>query len=273
MPRPAAAPLPGVVTVDLVGLAAPVAGAKPAARAATPAPAPREAEPTPPAPKPVEAKPVPAPVEAPKPEPPKPEPPKPVPAPPPRAETILPKKAEREPEKPKAKPEPKPEPEPPKQVAKATPPKPPTPPKPTPPKQESYDDLLAELRAEHGESKPAAVPRSARAASASGPPAGAAAGRSGAPVDPEFAGWARAVQIHLSRAWILPPEMKSRKLMTELLVDLDAQGNVLSEPRIVRGSGDARFDDNAVRAVKKASPLPPPPAAGVQSIQFCPECA
>jgi len=268
MPRSTPAPLPGVITVDLVGIAAPVAAAKPAARAA--APVPHEVEPVPPAPKPVEAKPV---AEAPKPEPPKPEPPKPVPAPPPRAEAVLPKKPEREPEKPKAKPEPKPEPEPPKQVAKAVPPKPaPEPPKPTPPKQESYDDLLAELRAEHGEAKPERVERPAHVANATGPAAGAPAGRSGAPVDPEFAGWVRAVQIHLSRAWILPPEMKSRKLMTELLVDLDAQGNVLSDPRIVRGSGDARFDDNAVRAVKKASPLPAPPAAGVQSIQFCPEC-
>jgi TonB family protein len=262
-PRSTPTPLPGVVTVDLVGLAAPVAAAKPAARAA--APAPRDVEPVPPAPRPVEAQPAPAP-EVPKPQPPKPEPPKPVPAPPPRAETVLPKKPEREPEKPKATPEPKPEPKPePRQVAKATPPKP------APPKQEGYDDLLAELRAEHGETKPERVERPVRAASASGP-AAAPSGRSGAPVDPAFAGWARAVQIHLSRAWILPPEMKSRRLMTELLVDLDAQGNVLSEPRIVRGSGDARFDENAVRAVKKASPLPPPPEIGVQSIQFCPEC-
>ena len=270
-PRPEPAALPGVVTVDLVAMAPAAAAARPAARA----PAPRPAE-VPPAPTPVEAKPVPAPVEAkpepPKPEAPKPEPPKPVP--PPRAEVAIPKKPEREPERPKAKPEPKPSPpEPPKEVAKATPPKPPppAPPKPAPPKQESYDDLLADLRAERGEAKPERVERPARAAGGATTP-GPGAGRPGAAVSPEIAGWVRAVQIHVGQAWMLPTDMRGRRLMTELLVDLDAAGKVLSEPRVVRSSGDSRFDENAVRAIQKASPLPAPPDAGVWTIGFCPEC-
>jgi TonB family protein len=71
---------------------------------------------------------------------------------------------------------------------------------------------------------------------------------------------------------MLSADMRGRRLMTELLVDLDAQGNLLSEPRVVRGSGDARFDESAVRALRKASPLPAPPEAGVWTIGFCPEC-
>lgn len=269
MPKSQPAALPGVVVVDLVGLAAPMAAPKPAARA----PAPRPAE-TPPAP-PVEAKPVPVPVQAkpepPKPEVPKPEPPKPVAPTPPRNEVVIPKKPEREPEKPKAKPEPEPKPEPPNEVAKATPPKPPppAPPKPAPPKQESYDDLLSDLRAERGESKPDRVARPARAATTA---TDGAAGRPGAQVSPEIAGWVRAVQIHVGQAWMLPSDMRGRRLMTELLVDLDARGNVLSEPRVVRSSGEARFDENAVRAIQKASPLPAPPDEGVWTIGFCPEC-
>lgn len=273
MPRPEAAALPGVVTVDLVALAAPAAATPPRA----PAPRPVEAKPVAPAPipppVPVQAEPVPPRPDVPKPEPPKPEPAKPAPPPPPRNEVVIPKQPERPPEKPKAKPAPPPEPEAPqREVAKVEPPKPkPTPPPPKPaPKQESYEDLLAELRAERGESRPDRVERPARTAAVSEAPAGA--GRDGAPASPEITGWVRAVAVHLSRAWILPPEMRSRRLMTELLVDLDAQGNLLSEPRVVRGSGDARFDDNAVRAVRKASPLPAPPDAGVWTIGFCPEC-
>jgi colicin import membrane protein len=265
MPAPEPAALPGVVSVDLVSLAAPaaVAVAKPAARPAPPAPAPppppKPIAAVPPAPVPPAAKPEPA-----KPEPPKPEPPKPTP---PRNETVLPKKPEREPEKPKPKPEPKPEPQP-RAVAKPAPPAKPEPPKPPPkPKQESYDDLLADLRAERGEARPEKVDRSTRMASA-----GAASARAGAPVSPEVAGWVRAVQIHVGQAWMLPPDMRGQRLMTELLVELDARGNVLSEPRIVRGSGDVRFDENAVRALRKASPLPAPPSEGVWTIGFCPEC-
>jgi len=292
MPTPKSPPLAGVVTVDLVALAAPAAGG-----AGSRAPAPRAAEtkPVPPAPKPAAAKPVPAPVEAkpepPKPEPPKPEPPKPAPPTPPRSEAVIPKQPEREPEKPKVKPEPKPEPpEPPKEIAKAPPPKPspakpsppqaappkPAPPKPTPPKQESYDDLLADLRAERGEARPDRVERPTRTASAAagagGATGAAAGGRPGAAANPEIAGWVRAVQLHVGRAWMLPPDMRGRRLMTELLVDLDGQGKVLSEPRVVRSSGDTRFDESAVRAIQKASPLPAPPDPGVWTIGFCPEC-
>jgi protein TonB len=182
---------------------------------------------------------------------------------------VIPKKPERAPEKPMQKPEPKPEPKP-REVARALPPPKPEPPKVKPKPQESYDDLLADLRAERGEARPERVERSARAPA--GAPTGAATARAGAAVNPEVAGWVRAVQIHVGQAWLLPPDMRGQRLMTELLVDLDANGRVLSEPRVVRGSGDRRFDESAVRALQKASPLPAPPSAGVWAIGFCPEC-
>jgi TolA protein len=186
---------------------------------------------------------------------------------------VIPKKPEQEPEQPKRKPEPKPEPEPQEVAKEAPPPKPEPvkpPPKPAAKPQESYDDLLAELRAERGEERPEKVERAGRTASAAQP--GPASARAGAPLSPELAGWVRAVQIHVGQAWMLPPGMRGQRLMTELLVDLDARGNVLSEPRVVRGSGDSLFDENAARAIRKASPLPAPPSAGVFAIQFCPEC-
>jgi TonB family protein len=228
------ATLPGVVTVDLVAMAAPAAAAKPAA------PAPVRPAPPPPAP------------EQPKPAP---EAPKPVPIPP-KAEVVLPKNPQREPEKPKPKaaPEPKPEPEPPKPVAR---------PKPEPAKPD-YDDVLASLRAERGETRPERVDRSAPTAPASGSP-------QAAPLTPEVAGWLRAARMAVRQAWVLPAGFRKEPLETHVTVDLDAQGRVLSEPRVTQRSGNPWYDESVVRAIQKASPLPAPPEPGAWSFVFRPE--
>jgi len=283
MPTPKPAELPGVVTVDLVALAAPAAAGKPASL-----PKPAQPRPLPPAPA---AKPVPpaSPVaEVPKPEPPKPEPPKPEPPkppPPPKNETVIPKTPQREPEKPKAKPEPEPDPEP--EPKPRTEPKPPPkevantePPKPTPPKkkpQESYDDVLAGLRAERGEDRPDPVERPTRIASAAKPGAGGtaatpAARASGtASVTPEVATWLRAARLHVRQAWVLPAGLRREPLETQVEVELDAQGKVISEPKVTRRSGNPWYDESVVRAVQKASPLPPPPEPGRWPFVFRPE--
>ena len=52
---------------------------------------------------------------------------------------------------------------------------------------------------------------------------------------------------------------------------VDTQGNVLSEPKVVRRSGNPWYDESVVRAVQKASPLPPPPEAGIWPFVFKPE--
>jgi TonB family protein len=280
MPAPKSAEMPGVISVDLVAMAAPAAAGKPA-----PPPKPVRPKPLPPAPEPAAAKPVPpAPpvAEVPKPPPPKPDPPKPEPPkpPPPKNETVIPKAPQREPEKPKAKPEPEPEPDPkppPKEVAKVEAPKPP-PPKPPPPKpQESYDDVLADLRAERGESRPDRVERPTRTANAEKPGAGGtaatpAARASGtAAVAPEVASWLRAARLHVRQAWVLPAGLRREPLETQVEVELDGQGNVLSEPRVTRRSGNPWYDESVVRAVQKASPLPPPPEPGAWPFVFRPE--
>ena len=51
---------------------------------------------------------------------------------------------------------------------------------------------------------------------------------------------------------------------------MSAQGNVLSEPRIVRRSGNPWYDESVVRGITKASPLPPPPHAGEWDFVFLP---
>jgi colicin import membrane protein len=253
LPRRAAA-LPGVVDVELVALAAPAASVAREARASPPPP-----------PRPVpEPKPV---AEAPIPDPPKPASPRPVP---PRPEAVLPKKPERPPEptKPRerAKADPKPEPRKP-EPKKPEPARPQTPPAPVRPAQETYDDVLADLRAERGESRPEPVarPTASRSAAAPGAP-----GVPGAAVDAQVAAWLRAARRHVELAWVLPPGFQRERLQAVVRVSLDAGGHVRAQPRVVTRSGNPWYDESVVRAIQKASPLPPPPEAGEWEFEFRP---
>ena len=90
-------------------------------------------------------------------------------------------------------------------------------------------------------------------------------------VSPEVLAWVNATKRHIQRVWVNPPQFLNQGYVTELVVDLDASGNVMGEPEVRRTSGDPYADDNAVRALMKASPLPPPPAPGKQTFIFIPE--
>jgi TonB family protein len=167
------------------------------------------------------------------------------PKPPKPKKTVLPKEPTRAPKpkpKPVAKPEPKPEPE-------AEP-------------QVDYDDFLAKLREEAGETeKPTEV-------------AGAGAARAGAgrgiPVTPEVLAWMRSAKVHVTRAWVLAPGFRTQPLSTEIRVRLSASGEVLGT-QVERRSGNPWYDESVERAIKKASPLPPPPEADDWLFVFRPE--
>jgi colicin import membrane protein len=90
------------------------------------------------------------------------------------------------------------------------------------------------------------------------------------PVGPEVAAWLRAARFHVEQAWVLPPGFQRESLQAVVRVSLDAGGRVLAEPRIVRRSGDPWYDESVVRAIQKASPLPPPPEAGDWEFEFRP---
>jgi TonB family protein len=230
-PRSRPAALPGVVSVSLV-----------AAAPAAPAPAAKAAPPKPPAaapkPKPPEAKP------APPPEPPPPE-----------------VKADKKllPKDPTQAPKPKPKPA-------VAPPKPAPPPKPM-----DYDAALDTLRQELGEEPPSDAPdpdlvASVQPAAPTGPPGGAG----GDPLDPAVAEWMRRVKIHVSRSWILEASEKRKAIQALLNVTLDATGNVI-EVELRERSGSPSFDTSVVRAIEKASPLPPPPDSGEWPFIFTPQ--
>jgi TonB family protein len=175
---------------------------------------------------------------------PKPAPPKPAPAPKPK-QVLLPKEAAPV----TAKPRPKPKPDP-----------------------LEYEDAMAKLRDELGEQAPVAPVEETQAAveEASSDAAEQAVG-GGARVSPEVMAWMLSTKRHIRRVWITPPKFKNRGLTTELRVNLSASGDVLGTPTMVRSSGDPFWDDNTVRALRMASPLPPPPEAGEWPFIFSPE--
>jgi len=172
-------------------------------------------------------------------------PPKPV-----AKQVVLPK----EPTAPKPKPKP----------AKVEKPAPPPEPKPEPEvAEQDYADVMEQLRAAAGET--AAAPEDTAALAA--PSAG---GGVGVPVSPEVAAWVRQAKIHVRRVWVLPPAFRTQALEAHVSVELDAGGNVIGAPDVVRRSGNPWYDEGVVRAIQKASPLPPPPAAGEWSFVFVP---
>lgn len=176
---------------------------------------------------------------------PKPKPPKPAPVVLPSQPTT-PKPRAKPVEKPPPKPKPKPEPE-------------------TEPKEVEYDDLMAQLRAEAGEEAPQEKPdEPAQTATAT---AGGGGGL-GVRVSPELAAWLRDARIHVRRSWVVPPAFEMQTLVVEVQVDLDASGNVRGTPNISRRSGNPWYDENVVRSIRKASPLPPPPEAGTWTFVF-----
>lgn len=164
------------------------------------------------------------------------------------------------PEKPAPLPEPKPKPKPaPKPAAK---PEPRPVAKPPEPVQKDYGDVLKQLRAEAGEGAPDAAQAAPARAAAPG------AGGSGRPVSPEVAAWLKKAEVHVRRAWVMPAGFRMQPLVTVVEVDLGADGAVRGEPEIVRRSGNPWYDENVVRGVRKASPLPAPPAAGNWTFVF-----
>lgn len=182
--------------------------------------------------------------------------PKPAPPPPPKPEVkadkkLLPKEALREPK-----------PAPPKPKPAAAPPK--------PEEKLDYEGALDKLREDLGEEAGDAPDPDLVASVRPGPQAGPAGGGPGEPVDPEVAAWMRRVKIHVTRNWVLQPGFKRQAIQAVLEVTLDATGNVL-EIDVTEASGNPYYDQSVVRAVEKASPLPPPPESGEWKILFSPQ--
>lgn len=152
-------------------------------------------------------------------------------------------------------------------------------PAPTPPvvrpkreKELSYEDAMAALDEELGVDETAALlrprPDPSEAEDSSGQPEASEVSQAGVRVSPELTKWFLDTRRLIQSKWVTPPDFRNRGLSTTLELKLSAAGDVIGTPKVVRSSGDPFFDDNAVSALFKASPLPPPPFPGRQIFVF-----
>ncbi len=74
------------------------------------------------------------------------------------------------------------------------------------------------------------------------------------------------VQKKIWNEWI-HPDFNSEKLEAILSFQIDKQGKIIS-PKIVKSSGNALFDNSAIKAILKSSPLPPPPVEDEFEVRF-----
>jgi outer membrane biosynthesis protein TonB len=126
------------------------------------------------------------------------------------------------------------------------------------PQELDYDEALAKLRQEAGEKPPSPDPEPEETVAEPT----AARGGTGTTVTPEVARWINDTKRRVRATYVTPPEFLNRGLVTCMTVFLAADGRVIGEPQVHRSSGDPFWDDNAVRALARASPLPAPPGEG-----------
>ncbi len=193
--------------------------------------------------------------------------PPPKPVPPVQEKVVLPvepKKLEEPKPKPEVKVEPKPEAKKPEPKPE---PKPEVKPQPKPPEpEENYEDVLAKLRTQAGETTAQAP--AAATATIPGPALGMPGSATGVPLSPAEAAWYRSAKLALSRNWKIPGSFCMQQLSTVVRVEVDAQGNRVGEPRLERRSGNPWYDDFAMRAAHKTDRFQPPPASGEYPIEF-----
>lgn len=135
------------------------------------------------------------------------------------------------------------------------------------PKPLEYDEALAALREELGEEAPTEAPPAPQLAVVTEV---VEAESSGVRADPEIVAWRSATERHLRKNWRVPKEFMNRSLATKVMVTISVTGEVLGH-EITHPSSDPYWDDNIVRALVRASPLPPPPRPGDWPFQFKPE--
>jgi TonB family protein len=84
--------------------------------------------------------------------------------------------------------------------------------------------------------------------------AGSLQGKVGAQVKNEYA---IAAAMHMRRRWSLPDVLSFEpKLEVVLGFEINGLGKIVGRVRVVRGSGNARFDEEAMKALEAAGPFP-----------------
>jgi len=68
------------------------------------------------------------------------------------------------------------------------------------------------------------------------------------------------VRDRVSEHWSLPPWLARQELSAQMLIQIDKQGRITRQ-KLVKSSGNPRFDEAITRALNTAQPLPTPPPA------------
>ncbi|MBV8753236.1 MAG: energy transducer TonB [Hyphomicrobiales bacterium] len=106
----------------------------------------------------------------------------------------------------------------------------------------------------------APVPTAPQAVPTPGPRVAAlAVGQVPRPTSAAVATWQRLLVVQLERHKRYPPRAKGHVGEARLAFSIDRGGHVLTS-RIVHSSGSEALDDEALAMIKRAAPLPPPPA-------------
>jgi TonB family protein len=83
---------------------------------------------------------------------------------------------------------------------------------------------------------------------------GSLQGKAGAQVKSEYA---IAAAMHMRRRWSLPDVMSFEpKLEVVLGFEINGFGKIVGRVRVVKGSGNSRFDEEAMKALEAAGPFP-----------------
>ena len=80
-----------------------------------------------------------------------------------------------------------------------------------------------------------------------------------APASSAAASWQKSLVARLARLQRYPPQARGAQGVVSLAFSIDRHGNVVSN-RIVKSSGSALLDAEALDLIKRAAPLSPPPA-------------
>jgi len=173
------------------------------------------------------------------------------------------------PPEPAAEPEPVVQPKPieaPKPKLALPPPKPKPKPKPPKPKTEAKPVQKAapkpEQKSEQQQVAQSQSQSSAPAASNAAPSNAAPSGQAGSPESSNaLPSWQGILRAHLSRYKRYPPESRRRgdEGTVTLRFKIDGQGRLLSY-ELVRRSGRTALDQATLQMIRRAEPLPPPPA-------------
>jgi periplasmic protein TonB len=83
-------------------------------------------------------------------------------------------------------------------------------------------------------------------------------------LSPEIASWQQAIVARLARFQRYPAQAKGATGIVNLSFSIDRQGHVLNS-QIIKSSGSAVLDAEALSLLTRAAPLPAPPAAVLDS--------